>query len=113
MKTIFKCEEPKKLIYRNYSNFSQKDFQNELLLNIGDGKNNYLEFEKNFVETLNKHTPKKTKLLRGNHKSHIIKTLRKVIMKRSQLKNKANKTKDPKDILKYKKQRNYVVKLNN
>ena len=31
MKTIFKCEEPKKLIYRNYSNFSQKDFQNELL----------------------------------------------------------------------------------
>ena len=103
MKTIFKCEEPKKLIYRNYSNFSQKDFQNELLLNIGDGKNNYLEFEKNFVETLNKHTPKKTKLLRGNHKSHIIKTLRKVIMKRSQLKNKANKTNDPKGILKYKK----------
>ena len=113
MKTIFKCEEPKKLIYRNYSNFSQKDFQNELLLNIGDGKNNYLEFEKNFVETLNKHAPKKTKIFRGNHKPHINKTLRKAIMKRSQLKNKANKTKDPKDILKYKKQRNYVVKLNN
>ena len=34
-------------------------------------------------------------------------------MKRSQLKNKANKTKDPKDILKYKKQRNYVLQLNN
>ena len=34
-------------------------------------------------------------------------------MKRSQLKNKANKMKDPKDILKYKKQRNYMVKLNN
>ena len=31
-------------------------------------------------------------------------------MKRSQLKNKANKTKDTKDILKYEKQRNYVVK---
>ena len=29
------------------------------------------------------------------------------------LKNKANETKDPKDILKYKKQRNYGVKLNN
>ena len=57
MKTIFKCEEPKKSIYRNYSNFSQKDFQNELLLNIGDGKNNYLEFEKNFVKKLNKHPP--------------------------------------------------------
>ena len=80
---------------------------------IGDGKNNYLEFEKNFVETLNKHDPKKTKIFRGNHKTHISKTLRKAIMKRSQLKNKANKTKDPKDILKYEKQRNYVVKLNN
>ena len=34
-------------------------------------------------------------------------------MKRSQLKSKANKTKDPKDILKYKKILNYVVKLNN
>ena len=33
-------------------------------------------------------------------------------MKRSQLKNKANKTKDPKVILKYKKQRNYVIQLN-
>ena len=31
-------------------------------------------------------------------------------MKRSQLKNKANKAKDPKDTLKYKKQSNYVVK---
>ena len=62
MKTIFKCEEPKKLIYRNYSNFSQKDFRNELLLNIRDGKNNYLEFEKNFVELLNKEAPKKIKI---------------------------------------------------
>ena len=62
---------------------------------------------------LNKHAPKKTKIFRGNHKPHINKTLRKAIMKRSQLKNKANKTKDPKDILKYKKQRNYVVKLKN
>ena len=62
METIFKCEEPEKLIDRNYSNFSQKDFQSDLLLNIGDGKNNYLEFEKNYVETLKKHTPKKTKI---------------------------------------------------
>ena len=42
----------------NYSNFPQKDFQSDLLLNIGDRKNNYLEFEKNFVETLDKHAPK-------------------------------------------------------
>ena len=64
-------------------------------------------------KTLQKHAPKKTKIFRGNHNPHINKTLRKAIKKCSQLKNKANKTKDPKDILKYKKQRNYVVKLNN
>ena len=34
-------------------------------------------------------------------------------MKFCKLKSKVNKTKDPKDILKYNKQRNYVVKLNN
>ena len=83
----------KKSIYRKYSNFSQKDFQSDLLLSIGDGKNNYLEFEKNFVETLNKHAPKKTKIFPENHKTHINKTLRKTIMKRAQLKNNANKTK--------------------
>ena len=65
------------------------------------------------METLNTHAPKKTKIFRGNQKCHINKTPTKAIMKRSQLKNKANKTKDSKDILRYKKQRNYVVKLNN
>ena len=33
-------------------------------------------------------------------------------MKRSKLKNKANKTKHPSDINNYKKQRNYVAQLN-
>ena len=110
MKTTFKCEESKKFIYRNQLNFSHKDLQSDLLLNIGDGKNNYLEFEKNFVETLNKHAPKKTKIPQGNHKPRTKKTLRKATMKRSHLKNKANKTKDPKDILKYK--NNVIMWLN-
>ena len=33
-------------------------------------------------------------------------------MKRSKVKNKANKTKNPLDIMNFKKQRNYVTKLN-
>ena len=40
------------------------------------------------------------------------KNLRRAIMKRSKLKNKANKTKNPFDIINYKKQSNYVTKLN-
>ena len=67
----------------------------------------------NLSKTLQKHAPKNTKIFRGNRNPHISKTLRKAIKKCSQLKNKANKMKDPKYILKYKKQRNYVVKLNN
>ena len=55
------------------------------------------------METRDKHALKRTNL-------HINKTLRKAIMKRSQLENKVNKTNYPKDILKYKKQHNYVVK---
>ena len=113
MKTTFRCEEPKKSIYRNYSNFSQKDFQSDLMLKIREGKKNNLEFEKNFVETLDKNAPKKTKIFPGNHTSYMNKILRKAVMKYSQLGNKANKMHGPKDISKYKKQRNYVVKLNN
>ena len=61
---------------------------------------------------LNTHAPKKVKILRGNHKPHYNKNLRKAIMKRSRLKNKANRSKDPVDIANYKKQRNLVVSLN-
>ena len=55
--------------------------------------------------------PKNKKLLRENNKPHVNKMLRKAIMKRSKIKNKANKTKLPVDINTYKKQRNYVVNL--
>ena len=72
----------------------------------------YSKFEKEFIDTLNKHAPKTTKLFRGNQKSHVNKVLRSAIMKRSQLKNKANKTRKAVRIFNYKKQRNLVVKIN-
>ena len=58
------------------------------------------------------HALKKKKILRGNEKPHMNKNLRRAIMKRSKLKNKVNKTKNPLDIMNYKKQHNYVTKLN-
>ena len=51
-------------------------------------------------------------ILRGNHKPHVDKNLRKSIMKYSALKRKVSRTKQQEDITKYKKQRNLVVKLN-
>ena len=62
------------------------------------------------VTVLDRHAPRKTKILRGNQKPHVDKNLRKAIMKRSKLKSKANRTKPPKDISDYKKQRNLVVR---
>ena len=85
-----------------------RDLSSKLDLNNKD----YAVFEDNFVTVLNKHAPKKTKILRGNDKPHVSKTLRLAIMKHSRLKNKANKTQLPSDKQNYKKQRNLTTKLN-
>ena len=69
-------------------------------------------FENNFVSILDKHPPKKTKVLRGNQKPQLNMNFRDQIMIRSRLKNKANKSKYPIDILKFKRQRNLVTNMN-
>ena len=86
MKTTFKSEEPKKLIYRDYSNFSSECFKDDFMSSICQEKHDYSDFEKKFIDTLNKHAPKKIKTFRGNQKPHINKTLRKAIIKRLSLK---------------------------
>ena len=55
---------------------------------------------------------KKKKILWGNEKPHMSKSLRRAIMKSSKLKNKATKPKNPLDIMNYKKQRDFMIKLN-
>ena len=93
--------------------FLWKNSVAELFLKLESQENNdYQTFETNFVDTLNNQAPKKSKIFRGNQKPHINKILRSAIMKRSQLKNKANKTKSVDDLIKYKKQCNLVVNLN-
>ena len=69
-------------------------------------------FENNFVSILPKHAPKKIKFLRENQKPHYNMKLWKQIMIRSRLKNKANKSKNPINIVKFKRQRNLVTNLN-
>ena len=113
MKTTLKSEEPKKLIYRDYSSFSCECFKDDFMSSICQEKHKYSDFEKKITDTLNNHAPKKIKTFQGNQKPHINKTLHNAIMKRLQLKNKANKARNTTDILNHKKQRKYVVKLNN
>ena len=54
--------------------------------------NSYDDFEHTFTSKLNKHAPKNKRWIWGNNKPHVNKALRQAIMKRSRLKNKANKT---------------------
>ena len=104
--------EPKQLNYRDFKNFSFEIFKEDLSEALAECTNSYETFEDAFKTSLDKYAPKKKKWLRGNNKPHVNKKLRQAIMKRSKLKNKANKTKLPVDINNYKKQRNYVANLN-
>ena len=61
---------------------------------------------------MNDHAPIKTSKVCGNTKPHVNKNLRKEIMKRSNLKNTANKSGKIEDKKRYKIQRNVVTKLN-
>ena len=78
--------------YIIYKTYSLETFSSELFLKLDSQENDECKtFEKNFVVTLNNQAPKKSKTFQGNEKPHINKTLRNAIMKRSKLKNKANK----------------------
>ena len=111
-KTTFEKEESKVLVYRDYKNSSFNSFKSELLFKFHHNNVTFTSFENNFVNVLNQQAPKKSKVFRGNQKPHLNKSLRAAIMKRSRLKNKANKSQLPADLSKYKKQRNLVVTLN-
>ena len=99
-------------LYRDYSSFNldivKEDLENSF-------KNNfiteYFHFQNVFLEILHKHAPIKKKILRFNDSPFMTKSLRKVIMHRSKLKNIYNKTKANEDWDNYKKQRNLCVNL--
>ena len=112
LKSSFVNIEPKQLNYRDFKNCLFESFKKDLSEVLTAWTNLYETFEDAFKTSLDKYAPKKKKWLRGNNKPHVNKMLREAIMKRSKLKNKANKTKLPVDINNYKKQRSYVVNLN-
>ena len=66
MKTTFKSEGPKNFIYCGYLNFSSECFKDDFMLSICQKKHDSSDFDKKFIETLNKHAPKKIKTFRAN-----------------------------------------------
>ena len=111
LKSTFPRSEPQIVINRDYKKFSNEKLT-QVLSNELQNTTSYNDFENKVTEVLNQHAPPKMKYLRGNHKPHVSKHLRKAIMNRTRLKNIANRTGKEKDIAKYRKQRNFVVNLN-
>ena len=114
LNTYFQKNEQKRLTNRAYISFWKDSVLTDLSNSI-ENSQSYGAFETKTVEVLGKHNstiPRKIKFLRGNHKLHHSKKLRKEIIKRFQIKSIANKT--GKDIGQYnfRKQRNLVVNLN-
>ena len=92
-------------------NFSGQSFLQDLKQGLSK-TGNFSDFNNEFKNTLNNHAPIKTSKVRGNTKPHANKNLRKEIMKRSNLKNIANKSGKTEDKKRYKIQRNVVAKPN-
>lgn len=112
LKNTFTKNSPNTLKYRCYKKFHEDKFLTDIKESIIDN-GNYSNLENNFKTVVEKHAPLKVKQIRGNSKPHVDRNLRKEIMIRSQLRNKANKTGKTSDFLKYKKQRNKITKINN
>ena len=113
LKTKYMKLPAKKVKYRDYKYFNEEFFLYELNHCLTNNTlENYDQFENLFTNILQRHAPLKTKLVRANSKPYVTKNLRKAIMTRSRLKVLANKTKKPEDMVRYKQQRNLVVRLN-
>ena len=111
LKASFKKARPKEVYYRDFKHFNNIDFKNELNSKLGNQIKDYNIFENVFLEVLDEHAPVKKKYLRANHAPYMTKTLRKAIMKRSELKSKYYKNKLVHNFQLHKKQRNYCSKL--
>ena len=93
--------EPKKSKYRNFKQYNSEQFKWDIF-NSMSAMRAHSAYKNNFVSILDKHSPKKTKNLRGNQKPHFNKNLPKQIMIRSCIKKKAKKSENPSDIVKFK-----------
>ena len=112
LKTTFHKSKPREIVYRDYSKFNEKTF-NEILKDSLLGKNtlDYTVFEKIFLNVLNTYAPVKKKVVRANHMPYMTKVLRNAIMKRSYLQKKYYKSKSLEDRHAFKRQRNYCNRM--
>ena len=110
LKTTFKKLKAKEIVYRNFKQFDMNKFKNDIRERLRS-VNNYETFESEFLNVLNIHAPLKKKVIRANHVPYMTKSLRKAIMKRSQLESKYLRNSTVENMKIYKKQKNFCSRL--
>ena len=114
LKSYFKKEDPKVIIYRDYKYFDNEKFSNELeneLIKIGSLTLNYDIFKIVCMDVRSKHTPLKRNNIRANHADDKDKELSQTIMKPSKLRNDYLEYRSEDNRLAYKRQHNFCVIL--
>ena len=92
--------------YRNYKNFDESLFLNDLekttfLTNSNCPNKKYQHLTENFLSVVEKHTPRKKKTVTGNQAQFVNRKFRKVIYTRSRLRNKYWKNSTSENELRY------------
>ena len=114
LKTFYKKQRPKITHYRNYKNFENNNFRQDLqkeFLKFDVTNAPLSQFNDIVLSVLDKHAPKKVKYIRSNNCHFMTKELRKAIMHRSKLRNKFLKTRNNESRRRFDRQRNFCVSL--
>ena len=112
MKKYFKKREPITITYRDYKNFDGEKFRSDLREKIVECDCITIEIFINILnELLDKHAPRKQKIIRGNSAPFMNETLSKAFMTRARLRNKYNRTRTEADRITYTKFKNFCTNL--
>ena len=114
-KTTFPKIKPKEIFYRDYKNFNDIIFRQELRNTINTNmvftSSHFSHFQEVFLTVLDRHAPMKKKFVRANEVPYMTKALKKAIMNRSRFENRYYKSKSMEDKANFKRQRNYCIRL--
>ena len=116
MKVFYKKQKPNVIKYRDYRNFDNITFMNDVKDKVSHFKNedqftNFNLFKNTVFHVFENYAPLKKKYVRANQSPFINRKINKEIMKRTRLRNKFFKTKNESDRNNYNKQRNFCLSL--
>ena len=116
VKSHFTRLNPNTVYYRNFKNFNENSFLNDLRetnfdLSTNDPNENYCFITDIFIKIAKRHAPLKKRFFRGNQAPFMNKELRKAIYSRSRLRNNCCKNPTKENEKKHKIQRNKCVSV--